>query len=176
MNAFDVFVVIVVGYCLIRGIFRGLIKEVSAIVGVLAGFWGAYSYYPQVAGLLGRWVTHPAYLNIFSFMAIFCGVFIVISIIGVVIKYLLRVAFLGGVDRFCGAAFGLLKGVLITAVVLMSLTAFLPQRAPLVRDSLLAPHITAISATLARVTRKDFKTQFGDKVAELRKIWKSKTK
>jgi len=176
MNFFDIFVVIVLAYGLIRGIFRGLIKELSAIVGVLAGFWAAYSYYSQFGRLLARWVSQPAYLNILSFMVIFCLVLIAVSIVGVVIKYLLRVAFLGGVDRFCGALFGLLKGVLISAVVLMTLTAFLPKGAPLVRDSILAPHVATISEALARITEKDLKAQFDSKAAALRKLWHSETK
>ncbi len=171
MNAFDIFLVIVIGYCLIRGIFRGLIKEVSGIVGVVAGFWGAYTYYPRVAGLLGDLISEPAYRNIIGFLLIFCAVLILVSIVGVVIKYLMRIAFLGWVDRICGGLFGLLKGVLIGAVVLMTLTAFLPKGAPVVRDSLLAPRITAISATLARITPKDLRAEFRDKLSELRTIW-----
>lgn len=171
MNVFDLFVIVVIGYCLVRGIFRGLIKEVSAIVGVLAGFWIAYSYYPTVARPLGRWISDPAYLNILGFMILFCGVFILVSVVGVVIKYLLRVAFLGWLDRICGAAFGLFKGVLITAVVLMALTAFLPKGTGLIRDSLLAPQVTRLSENLARVTPRDLKAQFGVKLADLRQTW-----
>jgi membrane protein required for colicin V production len=33
----------------IRGIFRGLVRELASIVGVLGGFYAAYSYYPHVA-------------------------------------------------------------------------------------------------------------------------------
>jgi membrane protein required for colicin V production len=172
MNAFDIFVLIMVGYALIRGIFRGLIKEMAAIVGVVAGFWGAYTYYPLLAQLLDSWIDDPGYLKIVSFLVIFCAVLFAISIVGVVIKYLLRVAFLGWLDRVCGGLFGLLKAVLITAVVLMVLTAFLPKNAPLVRDSLTAPYITSISATLARLTPAEIKTEFGDKLMEMRKNWK----
>jgi membrane protein required for colicin V production len=176
MNAFDIFTLIVVGYGLIRGIFRGLIKEIAAIVGVVVGFWGAYSYYPLLAGLLDGWFANLAYLNIVSFLAIFCGVIVVVSIVGVVVKYLLRVAFLGWLDRICGGLFGLLKTVLIAAVVLMTLTAFLPKGSPLVRDSLLAPYITSISATLARITPKELKSEFRDKVGELRKTWQKEAR
>ena len=176
MNLFDIFVAIVVAYGLIRGIFRGLIKEVAAIVGVLAGFWAAYSYYPLLGRLLDGWIDTAAYRNILSFLLIFALVLLTISVVGVIIKYLLRVAFLGGVDRFCGALFGLLKAVLISAVVLMTLTAFLPKGAPLVRDSILAPHVAIISETLARITHKELKAQFESKAAELHKLWRSTEK
>ena len=36
MNPLDTFIAIVLAYCVIRGIFRGLVKESSAIIGVFA--------------------------------------------------------------------------------------------------------------------------------------------
>ena len=93
MNPFDVFIILVLGYSIVRGLFRGLVKEVSSIIGVLGGFYAAYSYYPMVAKLLSGLISEQSYLNILSFLIIFCGILIVISILGVVIKYLLNVAF-----------------------------------------------------------------------------------
>ncbi|MBI9086660.1 MAG: CvpA family protein [Desulfobacterales bacterium] len=171
MNALDIVIAVILGFCLIRGIFRGLIKELSSIVGVLGGFYGAFTYYAQVAQLLSRWVSSSAYRNILSFFLIFCGVLLVVGIIGIVIKYLLRVVSLGWADRISGAVFGLLKAVLIASVLLVSLTAFLPRRAPIVADSVLAPHITMISEQMARVVSPEMKRSFDVKVAELKKLW-----
>ena len=64
MNPFDILIIIILVYCVVRGLFRGLVKEVSSIFGVLGGFYAAYSYYPQVANLLTRLVTDEAYRNI----------------------------------------------------------------------------------------------------------------
>ena len=52
MNPFDMLIIVVLAFSVIRGIFRGLVKELSSIVGVMAGFYAAYSYYPSIAGLL----------------------------------------------------------------------------------------------------------------------------
>jgi membrane protein required for colicin V production len=174
MNAFDIFIVVVVGFCLIRGIFRGLIKELSSIIGVLAGFYGAYTYYVKLAQLLSRWISDTGYLNIFSFLVIFCCVFILISVLGVVIKYLLNVAFLGWIDRICGAGFGLIKGILIVSVVMISLTAFLPKGSPLIKKSLLAPHVALVSETMAKVVSEDMKGEFAGKINALKKAWQKK--
>ena len=174
MNSFDIFIIVVVGFCLIRGVFRGLIKELSSIIGVLAGFYGAYTYYMKLAKLLSKWISDTGYLNILSFLLIFCGVFIIISVLGVVIKYLLNIAFLGWADRICGAGFGLLKGVLIVAVVLITLTAFLPKGSPLIKKSRLAPHVAMVSETMAKVASKDMKDQFVVKMTELKDTWQKK--
>jgi len=171
VNFLDIFIVIILAYCLIRGIFSGLIRELSAIVGVFAGFYGAYTYYPEVAKLLSRWISDTAYLNILSFLIIFCLLFILVSILGVIIKYVLKIAFLGWVDRICGAGFGAVKGILIVSVILITLTAFLSKGTPVIRDSLLAPHVTLISQNMAKVVSKDMKKAFYAKLTELRKTW-----
>lgn len=173
MNAFDMIIIVIFAYCLIRGIFRGLIKELASIIGVLAGFYGAYSYYPVLAKVLGRWISAGAYLNILSFLAVFCIVFFLISILGVILKYILSVAFLGWVDRISGAAFGALKAILITSVLMLAFTTFLPANSPFVRDSLLAPHVSSMAETLAKVVSKEMKGVFGDKISALKKSWQT---
>ncbi|MFH2218041.1 MAG: CvpA family protein [Pseudomonadota bacterium] len=171
MNAFDIFVIIVLGFCIIRGVFRGLIKEISSIIGVLGGFYAAYTYYAFTAKLLSRWMSNTAYLNILGFMIIFFGVIIIVSILGVIIKYLLNIAFLGWVDRICGAGFGAIKGILIVSVILIALTTFLPKGAPVIKNSLLAPHVMAISQNMAKVIPKDMKRQFAEKIKEFKNAW-----
>ncbi len=172
MNFFDIIIIIILGFCVIRGVFRGLIKELSSIIGVLGGFYAAYSYYMVLARPLSRWISNVAYLNISSFLIIFCGVLIIISILGVVIKYVLNIAFLGWVDRICGAGFGIIKGILIASVLLITLTAFLPRNAPVIKNSMLAPHVTLVSEKMAKVVSKDMKHNFTAKLAELKKAWK----
>ena len=137
MNSLDILITVIVGFCLIRGIFRGLVKELSSIMGVFAGFYFAYTYYPLVAKPLSRWISNTGYLNILSFLIVFCGLFLIISILGIVIKYLLKITFLGWVDRICGAGFGFMKGILIVSVLLVVFTAFLPKGAPILKNSLL---------------------------------------
>ena len=171
MNFFDIIIVIILAYCVIRGVFRGLVKEISSIIGVLGGYYAAYSYYPVIAGVLKRWISNTAYLNILSFLIIFCGVFIIISVLGVVIKYVLNIAFLGWVDRICGAGFGITKGILIASVLLITLTTFLPKNAPVVKNSLLAPYVTLVSEKMAKVVSKDMKNSFAAKIAALKKVW-----
>ena len=171
MNPYDMLAVVILCYCLIRGLFRGLIKEASSIIGVLGAYYAAYTYYGAVAKLISKWVTDAAYLNILSFMIIFICIFILISLLGVVIKYLLNIAFLGWVDRICGAGFGLVKGILVVSVILVALTTFLPKGAPILKNSILSPYVLLISEKMSKVVTSDMKRQFTDKLGELKKTW-----
>jgi membrane protein required for colicin V production len=173
MNLFDMLAIVILAFCVIRGMFRGLIKEISSIIGVLGGFYAAYTYYIAPAGLLSRWISDPAHVNIVSFLLIFCIVFLGISMLGVVIKYVLNIAFLGWFDRICGTGFGLLKGILLVSVLLIIFTTFLPKNAPFVKDSVFAPRLSLVSEKMAKVVSRDMKQQFAGKIEELKKSWKT---
>jgi membrane protein required for colicin V production len=171
MNALDIIIVVILGYGLVWGIFRGMVKEVSSIIGVVGGFVLAYLYYGVVAGWLTGLVSNPAYRNILAFMILFCGVVIVVNVIAIVLKYLLNLVFLGWFDRLGGAGFGLVKGVLIVSVLFMVLTAFLPKGAPLIKDSACAPYVALVSEKIAAVVSSDVKREFASKLGELKKAW-----
>ena len=172
MNPFDILIIVILGYSLVRGLFRGLVKEMSSIIGVLGGFYAAYTYYMVLAGLLSGLIHDTAYLNILSFLIIFCGVLIIVGVLGVIIKYLLNIAFLGWVDRFGGVVFGVLKGILIVSILFITLTAFLPKGTAFIKNSELAPHVSWISEKMANVISKEMKQDFKAKLGELKKAWK----
>ena len=172
MNPFDIIIIVILGYSLVRGIFRGLVKEVSSIVGVLGGFYASFTYYTQLTKLLSGLIRETAYLNILSFLIIFCSVLIVVGILGIIIKYLLNIAFLGWVDRIGGVGFGFIKGILIASVLFITLTAFLPKGSAFLKNSMLAPRVSWVSEKMAKVVSKQMKQEFIAKLGELKKAWK----
>ncbi len=172
MNPFDILVSIIFGFCLIRGIFRGLVKELSSIIGVITGYYAAYSYYPHVAKFLSKWISVVDYSRLIGFLVIFIGVFLIISILGVIIKYLMSIAFLGWTDRISGGIFGLIKGLLIASVLFIVFTTFLSKNASLVKDSVVAPHLSHFSTQMAKIVNKDMKHEFAEKFEGLKKAWK----
>jgi membrane protein required for colicin V production len=174
MNILDIVIIVIVGFCLLRGAFRGIVKEVSSIVGVLAGFYGAYTYYKPVAGMLASFITSSEYQNIAAFLVIFGGVFAAVSALGILIKMLLKVVFLGWVDRLCGAVFGFLKGVMICSVILMALTSFLSKNDSIVKNAKLAPFIAPVSQVFAGFSSREMNKTYMTKIHSLRDFWEKK--
>jgi len=171
MNLFDVLSIIILGYGLVRGLFRGLLKELASIIGVIGGFYLAYSYYGHPAGYLKGFIENPGYRQLSGFLIIFCTVLVVVAGLAMVLKYLLNIVFLGWVDRAAGAVFGLLKGVLIVSVLFLMLTAFLPKGTAFLQNSLLAPHVSQVSEKLANVVPLYLKKEFAAKLKEFKKAW-----
>jgi membrane protein required for colicin V production len=172
MNPFDILIIVILGYSLVRGLFRGLVKEASSLIGVLGGFYAAYTYYKVLAGLLAGLIHDTSYLNILSFLIIFSGVLIIVGVLGIIIKYVLNISFLGWADRIGGVVFGVLKGILIVSILFITLTAFLPKGTAFIKNSELAPRVLWISEKLAEVVSKEMKLDFKAKLGELKKAWK----
>jgi membrane protein required for colicin V production len=172
MNLFDVILILILAYCFIRGIFRGLLKEISSLIGVLGGFYAAYTYYREAGVYLKRWISDPNYINILSFLIIFLSVFLIVSIIGIIIKYILKIVFLGWVDRVFGGIFGILKGILIGSVLLIVFTAFLSGDSTMIRNSRISPYISTISDAMVRVTPKELKYAYQAKKLDIENAWK----
>jgi membrane protein required for colicin V production len=176
MNPFDMAIIVILGYSIIRGIFRGLIKEVSSIVGLAAGFYVAYSYHGRVSPLFAGWITEPAYLKITTFIFLFCSVFFAIALMGILIRYIIKLVLLGVVDRIFGGVFGALKAVLIVSFAYILLITFLPAGGvSVVGASKLAPPINALAGGIVRVVPKDVRDSYLQKIAELKKDWNQKT-
>ncbi|MGD8291467.1 MAG: CvpA family protein, partial [Desulfobacterales bacterium] len=75
------------------------------------------------------------------------------------------------VDRLCGVGFGLVKGILIASILLITFTAFLPKGSAFLKNSVLAPHVSWVSEKMAKVVSKDMKQSYTAKLEILRKTW-----
>ena len=172
MNPFDMAIVVLLGYCIIVGIFKGFIKEVASIVGVVGGFYAAFYGYGLLTPAIGVWIKTPAYQNILAFILIFLIVCLAVNLIGALLRLLIKLVLLGAVDRFFGAMVGALKGVLLAYLLYILLIAFLPIGGKqLVAESRIAPYVNSVSKTLVYVIPKEKRRDFMYKMETLKKKW-----
>lgn len=150
MNPLDLIVCAFLTICLIRGFFRGLVKEVASVVGIVGGLYAAYTYYPLLAKSLSKWIPNPSHHNLVGFFILFGAVAIIIGILGEIIKHLLRITSMGWIDRTCGAGIGMVKGVFLVTIVFLIVGAFLPPGNGVMRQSRLSPYMNQLSGIMAR--------------------------
>jgi len=150
----------------------GIVRQVSSIVGVLAGFFAGIRYYPLLTGILKRWIENPGYRDIIAFMIIFCGVFIVVVLLAWVIHYLMKVSKIGWLDRILGVVFGAVKALLVAAIFLITLTTFLPTDTPIVQQSRLAQYLMPVSEKITLVVTHEVKSRYDKNIDHYIKAWK----
>lgn len=172
MNLFDIFVLAVVGFCLIRGGFRGLIREISGIIGIVAGFYGANTYYPILVPYAAGWITSPGVQGLVCFFFLFCIILIAVGLVARLIRKLLKLVFLGWVDRTFGVVFGTAKGLLIVTIIFMIVTAFLPAGHGFLKDSRTAPHLVTAADAMTLFLSRNIQVDFNKHLEGLKQAWK----
>ncbi|MCK5695438.1 MAG: CvpA family protein [Desulfobacula sp.] len=160
MNTFDIVVIVIISFCLIRGLFKGVIGEMSGIIGVVAGFYGAYTYYPLITVYAEKWIENSGIRNLMAFFLLFCAILVIIGLVSVLIRKFLKLVFLGWVDRTFGLVFGAAKGLLIVSVLFIMITTFLPKSSNILETSKFSPYIAKVSKAMtvfiSQNSKKDF--------------------
>lgn len=172
MNFFDLCILIIVGFCLVRGGFRGLVREISGIVGVVAGFYGANTYYPQLIVYVDSWISSPQLQKLVCFFLLFCLILIAVGIVAALIHKLLKIVFLGAVNRAFGVIFGAAKGILIATVLFITITSFVPNGSHHLAASRTAPYLAQVADALTLFISQNIKMDFNKELEGLRKTWK----
>jgi membrane protein required for colicin V production len=133
---------IIVGFLVfsvIGAAIEGFFHEAFGLAGLVVGYLLAAWQYQRLADWFAPHLKSPWVGEIAGFLIIFFAVLIVAGFAGRIARWAMKKAGLSAIDRTLGALLGLLKGVLVVAIVLTALTAFAPA-AKWLEGSQLAPY------------------------------------
>ncbi|WP_025209469.1 CvpA family protein [Hippea sp. KM1] len=125
MNVVDIALGLFLLVLAIRGLIRGLIREVFGLAALVGGVLAAHMFGRGV----GSYIEHtfpvaPVVAYGFAFFSIFLIVYLVLIFVGFILSSMAKKIELGGLDMFFGFIFGAFKGLLMIAVVAFVLNAF----------------------------------------------------
>ena len=148
MNAFDWTVIALVGMSMLFAFFRGVTRELLALVAWVLGFVAAVALTPLLGGMLPEIGNNPVFRYLLAFVAVFIGCLVLGALVAWPIVSVVHKAGLGFVDRFLGAVFGAARGVvLVMAFVLVAGLTTLP-RLDWWQNAALAPPLAAAAVSL----------------------------
>ncbi len=176
MNIIDMIIVVVTAVFVIRGIFRGLTRELASIIGVVAGFYAALMFGSRAVRLFPAKIAGSAYADVIGFAVVFCGVLVAVHLVAILIRWALGVTMLGWVDRLLGAGFGALKSALLLGVVFFVVARFVHPATPHMKQSMLYGYVITATEAMAGVASSGFPDKVGTKIDKVRKSWKSQNK
>jgi membrane protein required for colicin V production len=118
---------------------EGFFHEAFGLAGLIVGYLLAAWQYQRLADWFAPHLKSPWVGEIAGFLIIFFAVLIVAGFAGRTARWAMKKAGLSAIDRALGAVLGLLRGVLVVAVVLTAVAAFAPA-AKWLEASELAPY------------------------------------
>ncbi|MEE3034531.1 MAG: CvpA family protein [Bacteroidota bacterium] len=122
MNYLDIFIACTLVFGFSRGYLKGLIMELSSIIALLLGVYGSIKFsdftftffstrFPKIIENVDE-----NYLKIASFAFTFFLIIILIALIGKAVTRILKMVFLGFLNKILGGFFGMIKFALILSI------------------------------------------------------------
>lgn len=148
MTGADIVILVIIGISALLSLIRGFIKEALSLVTWIAAFWVSLAFTDRAADLLANWVSLPSARAALAFAGLFVTVLLLGGLVNYLIGQLVRKTGLSGTDRMLGMVFGVVRGAMVVAVLVLlaGLTA-VPQD-PWWQDSTLLPHFERIALWL----------------------------
>ena len=147
MTTFDWVVIAVVALSTLAAFFRGVVRELIALVAWVLGFVGAIAFTPALGAMLPDIPDYPAVRYIVAFALIIIGALLAGALVAWPLSRAVRAAGLGFVDRFLGSIFGLVRGAaLVLAFVLVAGLTPLPRTLWWQSAALVPPLVAGVAA------------------------------
>jgi membrane protein required for colicin V production len=117
MTSFDYVVLTIIGLSIVLSVMRGLLREVLAILGWVAAFYVAKTYANQLLPMMPTDIPTESLRILAAFLVLFLATLLVTSLLAIALSAIFKKIGLGWLNRFLGAAFGLVRGVLIVCIM-----------------------------------------------------------
>jgi membrane protein required for colicin V production len=118
MTWFDYAVLAVVGLSVLLAVYRGVVREISALAGWVAALMLSGLFAQELAQQLPVALS-PMLKAVIAYLTIFLSVLLLSGLAGMLLAKLFHAAGLGFTDRAIGALFGMARGMVIVFVVVM---------------------------------------------------------
>ncbi len=147
---------------------QGFFVEIFSLAGVVFGYLAAAWGCRQAGGWFLPYVKTAEFANLAGFLTILFAVMLVAGMAGRIVRWAMKEVGLRWVDRLLGAAFGLVRGMVVVTVVLLAMTAFDPGTRAL-RDSRLAGFFLVAGRGASWLAPAEIRRKFRDGLESLRK-------
>ncbi len=123
MNGVDIAILMVLGIFILKGLLRGLLKELCSLVGLVAGSLIAFHLHPPLA----KWLQEtfdfgPRVCVIGAFLLLFLLILAIFTALGYLLSRSISILLLGGLNQVVGGVFGLAQGAIALALLLFGLS------------------------------------------------------
>ena len=144
----DFVLLVIIGISMLLSLWRGFVKEAVSLASWIAALWVAMLFFHELSNWLARWIDTPSIRDVLGFAILFVATVLIGGLISYLAGQLVSKTGLSATDRALGMVFGIARGIVIVAVLVMlaGLTT-LPQD-PWWRESLLLGHFQDVAIWL----------------------------
>ena len=119
MSYLDLFFGLIITWGGYSGYSKGIVKELSSVLGIIMGIFFAKNYYPYLDLKLHQtFESEAGFISILSLILIFLFTIMVFKIIAKLLTKFLKKIALGLLNKIVGSVFGIIKSILFLCVII----------------------------------------------------------
>jgi len=141
ISSFDYIIALIVLIFLIRGLWIGFMRQLAVSFALVGSYWVTGHYIGQLIPSVQQFIEQPKMIFLVSFAVLFIVSALIFILIGNVLHKVMEVSLLGWFNRFTGGLLGIAKGAVLSVLLYMILSSFLPPSHHLLRKSLIKPYL-----------------------------------
>ncbi|MCU7907013.1 MAG: CvpA family protein [Candidatus Thiodiazotropha sp. (ex Epidulcina cf. delphinae)] len=156
----DILIIAVIALSAIIGLVRGFVQEALSLATWIAAFTLAWVFFRALAVELEPWIDVPSIRLGVAYGVILLAVLLLGAVVNHFMKVLVNTTGLSGTDRLIGIFFGVARGTVVVAILILpaGLTPF-PQDSWW-RESSLIPYFQDLALWLKRYLPDDIAANF----------------
>jgi len=153
MTVLDIGVVVITVLFVVRGVWVGLVKQIAFLLAMVFGLYAAGMYYNLFSQSLEAWIKTPQLRFIITYTLLFFITYVLTMLLGVGLKKVMQISFLGWFDRVMGGVLGLAKGAIIVTFLFMIFSWVFSNSNPMVQKSFFSPYLMESSKILTSLLK-----------------------
>ena len=119
MNWVDFALIGIVGVSLVISLVRGFVREAFSLAAWILAFWVGWSFFRELAAHLEPWISLPSLRLGLAFAALVLATLILGALVNFLVSQLVDRTGLTGTDRLLGMFFGVARGVVLIAILVL---------------------------------------------------------
>ncbi|WP_457677670.1 CvpA family protein [Thermovibrio sp.] len=163
LNVLDALIIVILGWNIIRGFNKGFVEEVISLIGIGASIYAAYRLAPTVTKYLVKNPDSTTLALTGFFIYLIC--FFISKYLAYLIEGKVAETSLGALNRLLGFLFGVVRGLVISAIVVF-LVALVSPKSYLIKKS-------SLGGITVPVVDEAFKVFDGKVEKSWKKSWKA---
>jgi len=141
---------------------KGFLSETLTIFDWLAAAFGCLYFGPYLVPMLRGVIATPWLASLIAYAVVFLIIFIPLSFMSHRFSESVKNSVIGPLDRALGIAFGVVRGLVVVALVYLAYTYFVPvpEQAPFVKEARTLPMIQSTGAVILSLVPSRVSTDF----------------
>jgi membrane protein required for colicin V production len=156
----DVVILVIIALSAVISVIRGFVREALSLAAWILAFWVALTFSGDLAALFSKHISTPSVRMIAAFAILFIVTLLLAALVSHFAAQLVKKTGLSGTDRMLGVIFGIARGVVIVALLVL-LAGLTPLPAdPWWKESIFIVHFQTIALWILGFLPPDIASNF----------------